>query len=126
MENGAHLSGSCSSARTDFRFEVLSSSRGCRLCAAIALSAAQYGRGNSEAIHDPFIESCIDRSITSYSIDPSSSYRDCHQRDCTDRACANRGYSEKHRNFQFNLDRAAHRTAAQLRRRRHDLQRNRR
>ena len=69
------LSGSCSSARTDFRFEVLSS-RGCRLCAAIALSAAQIGRGNSEAIHDAFIQSCIDRSIAPYSIDQSSSYRD--------------------------------------------------
>jgi hypothetical protein len=78
------------------------------LCAAIALSAAQYGRGNSEAIHDLF----IDRSITSYSIDASSRYRDCHQRDCTDRGSANRGYSETHRNFQFNLDCAAHRTAA--------------
>jgi hypothetical protein len=39
------------------------------LCAAIALSAAQIGRGNSEAIHDAFIHACIDRSITSYSID---------------------------------------------------------
>jgi hypothetical protein len=93
------------------------------LCAAIALSAAQYGRGNSEAIHDPFINSCIDRSITSYSIDPSSSHRD--YRDRTDHACADRAHSEKHRNTQFDLDRAAHRTAAQLRRRRHDLQRNR-
>jgi len=78
------------------------------LCAAIALSAAQIGRGNSEAIHDAF----IDRSITSYSIDPSSNYRDCDRRDCTDRASADRGYSEKHHNFQFNLDRGAHRAAA--------------
>jgi hypothetical protein len=39
------------------------------LCAAIALSAAQYGRGNSEATHDAFIHACIGRSITSYSID---------------------------------------------------------
>jgi len=77
------------------------------LCAAIALSAAQNGRGNSEAIHDAFINACIDRSITSYSIDPSSGYRDCHQRDCTDRAGADQD-TEEHHDFESDLDRAAH------------------